>query len=173
MKLAMKTLLSTTTTTTTTMGTVPSLRALQDSLTTSGVTRRQWNWSTIRQKSRDEYIPQSVGKWWFDCYIESRNIPQLSSRSSHISRIMESELGVQLCGENACDNCRAEGAECWVYSENGRRQVIHPGSACARCRSRGPKETVCSASKRQPRRRKAPGRPSTRDLLPHPGRSRL
>ena len=149
--------------------TVSSLADLQSALTTVGVQVRQWNWSTIGRKTREVYVPLSVGKWWYGFWQECKGTPELEMRSSHISRIMESELGATLTGENACDECRAEGAECRVYSEKGRAQVWHPGSACARCRSRGPKDGGCSVSKRRPNRRDPPDRPPPRNLKPHPG----
>ena len=38
-------------------------------------------------------------------------------------------------GETACERCRAEGKECWVYSAEAGYHIANAGESCARCRT--------------------------------------
>jgi hypothetical protein len=78
------------------------------------------------------YSSLAVDKWWFAWRQENLDKPNISS---HIGRIMETELGVQLFGEKKCTRCQNEGLECWVYSEQGVSRVKFAGTNCARCRA--------------------------------------
>lgn len=85
--------------------------------------RIPWRWSTTGKKDSTPYKPTAVGKWWYDYWIDSQNDPGMEfSAASHVRRIMETELGLQLLGDKRCSRCRAEGMECWIYSERGRKQ---------------------------------------------------
>ena len=84
---------------------------------------------------------------------------------SHIGRIMETELGVQLDAEHACTQCKQLGEECWVYSSNGRKQIRHPGDTCARCRVIA-RQGGCSVSSRRKLAKKSPGQNSLAPLRP-------
>lgn len=133
--------------------------------------RIPWRWSTSRKKDSTPYKPKVVGKWWYDFWIDSQSDPKIESAASHVGRIMETELGLQLFGDKRCNRCRAEGMECWIYSERGRKQIRHPGSACAHCRATGPMTQGCSVATRihskkiDPRQRQQ-SRAQRRELLP-------
>lgn len=66
--------------------------------------------------------------------------------------------------------------ECWIYSERGRKQVRHPGSACAHFRAIGSMAEGCSVatrsrSKRNNHRQRLQTREQTREILPMQPRS--
>lgn len=64
---------------------------------------------------------------------------------SHLARIMETDLGKQLFGEDRCSACRQREQECWVYVDDAATQINYACGSCARCRAgRG----RCSKSKR-------------------------
>jgi hypothetical protein len=126
--------------------------------------RRPWNWSTTGRKSNEPYVPQEVGKWWYDWAMENPG----NIAISHVGRIMETELGEKVPDEEKCTGCRASGQDCWIYSEKGRQQVRHPGSACGPCRAKGALAAGCSVSKRQQSRKRGPASPPPRprDIRP-------
>ncbi|EEH06946.1 conserved hypothetical protein [Histoplasma capsulatum G186AR] len=120
----------------------------------------------LMSKSSSTYQPQESGKWWsvsheeFQCFS-----PQKQRVWGHIGRIMETELGEQLLGEDRCAACQENGEECWAYSEKGRAQIAKPGDSCSRCRVAA-RKGGCSISKRKPKdpRTSPPSRPH--QLLP-------
>lgn len=136
---------------------------------TANQPRLPWNWNSWG-KSKAPYTPAVAGKWWS---ISQEELAQLKSdkRSDrgHIGRIMETELGEQLCGEARCTACSARGMECWIYSKEGSQQVAFPGDSCARCRWAS-YEGGCSLSKRKKcvKITEPPTRPY-RQLLPKEG----
>lgn len=126
------------------------------SQTAADVERRLWDWSS--ERATGLYSPIVEGKWW------SAGSPAMSSRlqaqrdNSHIGRIMETELGQQLHGDERCTACIELSQECWVYSAEGLQQVSKAGSTCARCRAQA-RTGGCSLAKRKkekPRRRGSP-----------------
>lgn len=133
--------------------------------------RIPWRWSTTGKKDSTPYKPRAVDKWWYDYWIDSQNDPRMEfSAASHVRRIMETELGLQLLGDKRCSRCRAEGMECWIYSERGRKQVRHPGSACAHCRAmvaiaQGCSVATRSKSKRVDNRQRQQNRGQRREVL--------
>ena len=96
--------------------------------------RLPWNWQP-RGKTSEHYSPRLRGKWWF---FEEEELARASSKKradyGHMGRIMETELGEQLFGEDRCNACKSNRQECWRYSQLGAQQVSRPGDACARCR---------------------------------------
>lgn len=60
---------------------------------------------------------------------------------------------------------REEGHECWSYSVKGARQILRPGTTCARCRVVG-REGGCSISKRRKEAKKRVIR-GPRRVAPH------
>lgn len=133
--------------------------------------RIPWRWSTTGKKESTPYKPTAVGKWWYDFWLDSKKNPRIESAASHVGRIMETELGLQLLGGKRCNRCRAEGMECWIYSERGRKQIRHPGSACAHCRATGSTPQGCSVatrshSKRVDHRERQQNRAQRREILP-------
>lgn len=115
--------------------------------------RIPWRWSTTGKKDSSPYKPIAVGKWWYDYWVDAQNDIKIDPAASHIGRIMETELGVQLLGDKRCRGCQRDGKECWIYSERGRKQIRHPGSACAHRRARGPISEGCSVAKRSRNKR--------------------
>lgn len=133
--------------------------------------RIPWQWSITGKKVSSPYKPIAVGKWWYDFWIDSQSDPKIESAASHVGRIMETELGLQLLGDRRCTRCRLEGTECWIYSERGRKQVRHPGSACAHCRAMGAMAQGCSVAtrskgKRVDNRQRQQSRGQRREILP-------
>jgi hypothetical protein len=114
--------------------------------------RRPWTWTTSGRKTDNPYIMHEIDKWWFAWARENPDKPLVAS---NIGRIMETELGTQLLGEEKCARCQEEGIECWIYTAKSRNQIKNPGSACARCRA-DPRNCGCSLAKRRPNRRKTP-----------------
>ena len=122
--------------------------------------RLPWNWQ-LQGKTTDGYTAVRQGKWWSSLQTANgeRNL-------SHIGRIMETELGEQLHGEDRCLACEEGGWECWAYSRVGAQQVHKPGDTCARCRVRA-RPGGCSISKRaKPKPRRVLPAPPLRPLLP-------
>ncbi|CRG92850.1 hypothetical protein PISL3812_09921 [Talaromyces islandicus] len=129
-------------------------------------TRVPWLWSPTGSKTGEPYEPTAEGKWWYDWAHEFQGSPNVRS---NVGRIMETELGVQLFGEDRCTGCQQSNRECWIYSEKGRQQVKNPGSACTRCRV-DPATPGCSLSNRRPARKRSPGPPPPpRFILPKGG----
>lgn len=112
--------------------------------------RLPWEWNP-RGKTTELYTHTAVGKWWFHGKkdIERLN-PNKRRDISHIGRIMETELGEQLFGDNRCTACQFNKQECWVYSTEGAQQISRPGDSCARCRLSA-RAGGCSLSKRRKR----------------------
>ena len=126
-------------------------------------TRFPWAWAP-HGKTRESYAPVITGKWW------SRTDQELAGMSAdkrrdwgHIGRIMETELGERMDGDERCAACRERDQECWVYSKKGAQQVSRPGSTCARCRVVS-RAGGCSLSTRRPNRRRTPPAPGPRSL---------
>ncbi|QDS74199.1 hypothetical protein FKW77_002185 [Venturia effusa] len=100
---------------------------------TQSSARQPWKWS--KKKTTDLYVPVMQDKWWSSSESELRQLPIGRQRyMSHIARIMETELGEQLVGTNRCNNCKRHNRQCYIYSEAGRTQIMHPGVRCAACR---------------------------------------
>lgn len=130
--------------------------------------RLTWNWSI--GKSREPYEPQVLHKWWSPgimwvdpslatntahslvCRGHKGNVDKWAPRYRHIARIMETELGEQVHGDNRCTRCVRRGYECWRYSATGGDQIDHPGFKCARCRAAGRNTECSSESTRRPPR---------------------
>ncbi|KAF7596457.1 hypothetical protein BBP40_001764 [Aspergillus hancockii] len=58
-------------------------------------------WPRSHEKSRQNYFPTCINKWWYRPRAEIESM--LSNRRNkvfHIARIMETDLGVQLFGED-------------------------------------------------------------------------
>ncbi|KAE8150225.1 hypothetical protein BDV25DRAFT_154843 [Aspergillus avenaceus] len=111
--------------------------------------RVPWSW-LLRGKCTETYMPVMRGKWW--SYTKAELAVESVTRQSnlsHIARIMETELGQQLYGDNRCRRCKESDHECWVYADAARQQISRPGSACTRCRW-SPAAGGCSLSTRTP-----------------------
>lgn len=94
-----------------------------------------WIFDHLGNALAPPYTPTVVGKWWSPA-PERLDVMARGKRQgwSHIGRIMETELGHRLDGNARCSHCQKEGNGCWVYNEEGRHQISHPGTNCARCR---------------------------------------
>ncbi|KAL3710073.1 hypothetical protein TMatcc_003865 [Talaromyces marneffei ATCC 18224] len=129
--------------------------------------RIPWQWSTTGKKDSSPYKPTAIGKWWYDYWLNSQSDIKIGAAASHVGRIMETELGVQLLGDKRCARCQRDGRECWIYSERGRKQIRHPGSACAHCRAMGPITEGCSvATRRHSKKNDTQPRPGNREIRP-------
>ncbi|KAE8154845.1 hypothetical protein BDV25DRAFT_147091 [Aspergillus avenaceus] len=134
--------------------------------------RLPWRWDPTGEKNSQPYTPAIAGKWW------SRSEDMLSAMSknqrsdfSHVGRIMETDLGQQLHGDNRCSLCVEKGVECWVYSDIGAKQIKFPGSTCARCRLLKHRKG-CSLSTRASKSKRLQGNPPMRiirHLVPKDG----
>jgi hypothetical protein len=138
--------------------------------------RVQWSFQQggrIAGQDNPDYFPVFMGRWWSRTEQQLRSMPVRDRRRNmHRARIMETTLGEQKVGDEACSNCRAAGYDCWVYSARGQIEIKNPGDVCARCRAHGTRGR-CSLSKRTPEtkprppKRKAPALCSTpRELRP-------
>jgi hypothetical protein len=123
--------------------------------------RLPWSWGP--GKVTTEYAPVVRGKWW-----SPGNLPASTSvrNTSHIGRIMETELGERLPAGRRCSACADGGEECWVYSVMGARQVRHPGDTCARCRVAARSGGCSISTRKQVPRKGSPAPPPLRSLLP-------
>jgi hypothetical protein len=138
--------------------------------------RVQWGFQQggrIAGQDNPDYFPVFMGRWWSRTPEQIRSMPVRDRRRNmHRARIMETTLGEQKVGDEACSNCKAAGYDCWVYSARGQIEIKNPGDICARCRAHGTRGR-CSLSKRTPEtksrppKRKAPALCSTlRELRP-------
>lgn len=103
------------------------------------------DWPLSGRKIDILYWSCAVDKWWYAWEKENPDKPNVSS---HIGRIMETELGVQLFNDKKCTRCQNDGLECWVYSEKGVSRVKFAGTNCTRCRAL-PVSYGCSHAKRR------------------------
>lgn len=105
--------------------------------------RIPWTWSS--EKTSAVYVPVYKDKWWSNIMMALpiapmalpnalKNKASHETSLSHIGRIMETELGEELTGNDRCNNCQKHDWECWVYTERGAKQILGPGVRCARCR---------------------------------------
>ncbi|KAF2100039.1 hypothetical protein NA57DRAFT_75542 [Rhizodiscina lignyota] len=129
----------------------PALEALQTPETNAGsptpVISQRINPNTL-------YTPTRRGTWWYRTEAVLNAMSKSKRRRfSHIGRIMETELGEKLEGDERCTNCVTQGFECWRYSEAGVEQIPWPGAQCARCRHASQQGTYlggCSLTNRKP-----------------------
>lgn len=137
-------------------------------------TRIEWNWSHARSKNNEPYHPTVESKWWFHWAEERIETAGWNNHITHVGRIMETDLGMQLFDTERCTACRLDGTECWVYSDRARPQVRHPGSAYTRCRAKGPMSRGCSVATRRSAKKRVEEpcpsgpQPKIRKLLPQP-----
>jgi hypothetical protein len=129
-----------------------------------------WTFNLLGKKTSDHYVHQHSDVWSYTTEAEYQAAkPNRQKVLDHVGRIMETELGEKLSDDQRCSHCQAgngsSGYECWVYSGEGARQVLYPGSICARCRM----DTVkCSLSTRKPQTESAPPPSSPANILPRP-----
>jgi hypothetical protein len=119
--------------------------------------RVAWSWNIGGKKTNNHYVHQHSDVWSYTTEEEYRNAkPNRQKMLDHIGRIMETDLGERLSDNQRCNHCQAgngsSGYECWVYSSDGAKQVMYPGSICARCRWNTMK---CSLSTRKLQREPA------------------
>lgn len=130
--------------------------------------RVAWSWSG--KKTSGHYVHQHPDVWSYTTEEEYRAAkPDRQKVLDHVGRIIETDLGVKLSDDQRCSHCQAgngsNGNECWMYSGEGARQVMYPGSICARCRW----DTVkCSLSTRKSQPISVPPRSSPATLYPRP-----
>jgi hypothetical protein len=155
----------------------PGSRAAYDSAQINDVVKRPWNWTYDGSQERSAPRPTAVGKWWSmtqAVFDDPNTKAHIKRNFGHIGRIMETDIGEQRTGNEACDRCRQKGFECWVYREDALPQIWKPGSACARCRATIVKKG-CSISTRKPQEKKGPplggAGGGLQSLLPGPGPS--
>ena len=84
--------------------------------------------------------------------------------------MLETDIGEVRRGETACERCRAEEKECWVYSVKAGYRIANAGESCARCRtySRKPKYSLVTKQRRPPRGPPSPPSGPTNSLPPPP-----
>jgi hypothetical protein len=108
-------------------------------------------------KISDLRQPVLAGHWWSVSEGAWAGMSEEEKRRmSHVGRIMETELGVQLTGGERCGPCQANEHECWVYSAKGLQQISKPGSTCARCRATIHAGGCKGVSKRSPAKPRGP-----------------
>jgi hypothetical protein len=101
--------------------------------------RRPWRWSwEVGKQPTEHWRHREVGRWWYISEAAYEKMPHNEQLiADDIGRIMESDLGQKLEGDNACSECQVEGYECWVYSPEVFKEgeLRYSGFACARCRA--------------------------------------
>lgn len=83
------------------------------------------DWPKSGRKLGHDFTPIATGKWW---YAWAQETSYGHAMISHVSRIMETEIGMQLFGNERCGRCQQEGLECWIYSPQYLHRVKHVGT---------------------------------------------
>ncbi|RDW80086.1 hypothetical protein BP6252_04724 [Coleophoma cylindrospora] len=98
--------------------------------------RLPWAWDT-RGKTSTPYAPVISGKWWSQSAADLvRMASDVRRNWSHIGRIMETELGEELTGDDRCQYCRSDGqALLGGTSQAGlpARNFLYALPGCAAC----------------------------------------
>lgn len=94
------------------------------------------------------YCNRITGKWWSVTQEQSDSVDDVARRNiTMIGRIMETIYGVQLFGDDRCDECKKQGTECWAFTEHAMHRIPNAGGRCARCRDKY-KSGGCSLTRR-------------------------
>ena len=87
------------------------------------------------------------GRWY-----DPRQLHGRGSRSDGVRRaenavqlMLETDWGEQRHGEDVCDRCRANGHECWGFTQQAMKWVAYATPVCARCKVKK-KSDGCSSS---------------------------
>lgn len=105
---------------------------------TSGSSRLIWDFDV--RSVDDNYIPQLQGRWWSKSAAQWPAMGEARrAHISHVGRIMETDLGKQLLGNDRCARCIESNDQCWVYSRRIEKTQIGAkfGQSCARCLFKG------------------------------------
>lgn len=103
------------------------------------------DWPLSGRALDQNYIPTATGKWWNAWAKENSDKPKIIS---HVGRIMETDIGMQLFGDQRCTRCQLLDQECWIYNPEYIQRVKYAGTNCARCRAI-PVHYGCSHAKRK------------------------